>query len=80
MLIPLADWQPLWERLHLWTLFWMNHGAGGDCRKGGEEWVLAHAVQSMGLNRPVLFDVGANQGGDMPLGPALSAKRDGLLF
>ena len=54
--------QPLWERLHFWTLFWMNHGAGGDCRESGEEWVLAHAVASIGLDRPVVFDVGANRG------------------
>ncbi len=54
--------QPVLERLHFWTLYWMNHGAGGDCRESGEEWVLAHTVRSMSRERPVVFDVGANRG------------------
>lgn len=57
-----SAFQPLWERLHFWTLFWMNHGAGGDCRESGEEWVLAKTVRSMGGDCPVIFDVGANRG------------------
>jgi FkbM family methyltransferase len=54
--------QPIWERLHFWTLFWMNHGAGGDCRQSGEEWVLANPLRSIVKGAPLIFDVGANRG------------------
>lgn len=54
-------WQPLWERLHRWSLTGMNVGPGGDLRDSGELWVLDHVAARV-RGRAVVFDVGANQG------------------
>lgn len=53
--------QPLWERLNRLSLVGMNIGPGGDLRESGELWVLDH-VAARAPARPVVFDVGANQG------------------
>lgn len=60
-LLRSAFLQPLWERIHFWTLFWMNHGAGGDCHQSGEEHFLSLYSRAC-PGKQVVFDVGANRG------------------
>lgn len=56
--------QPLWERLHNWTLVWMNYGGGCSLGDSGEH----HVIKLLGQTKtqkgsaPTVFDVGANIG------------------
>jgi FkbM family methyltransferase len=56
--------QPLWSRLHTLSLFGMNYGGGGLVETSGEEWVLSRIVRDAceQIEKPVVFDVGANVG------------------
>lgn len=56
--------QPLWRRLHTFSVYAMNYGGGGLIENSGEAWVLANVVKQAcaHVTAPVVFDVGANVG------------------
>lgn len=54
--------QGAWERLHNLSLIGMNYWSS-DLHATGEKDVIAHLVRRLsGIERPVIFDVGANVG------------------
>lgn len=58
------SFQPLFHRLHNWSLFALNYSGGGDVWTSGEVWLLKdYLAQRLAAKpSPVIFDVGANVG------------------
>ena len=56
--------QPIYEKLHLFTLYAMNYGGGSFTDDSGEEYVVRYvARKTAGQSEPItIFDVGANIG------------------
>ncbi len=55
--------QPLHIRLHRFSKVGMNYWGGAEVAHSGEHHALRHAAESLrSLQRPIVFDVGANQG------------------
>ncbi|HET9528001.1 MAG TPA: FkbM family methyltransferase [Pyrinomonadaceae bacterium] len=56
--------QRLWSRLHTLSVYAMNYGGGAFIESSGEAWVLSEVVRPAvaAIERPVIFDVGANVG------------------
>ncbi len=58
------SFQPLFRRLHYWSLFALNYSGGGDLWTSGEVWLLKEflANRLTAQSAPVVFDIGANVG------------------
>jgi FkbM family methyltransferase len=56
--------QRVWGRLHTLSVYAMNYGGGGLIETSGEAWVLSEVVRPAcaAVEKPVIFDVGANVG------------------
>lgn len=55
--------QAFFEKIHYWSLFGMNIGGfAGDVKESGEKNVWSHLKKQSPGAKPIVFDVGANQG------------------
>jgi FkbM family methyltransferase len=54
--------QPLWEKIHSYSIVAMNFWGGAHFESSGELWVAAHVIKNSAKKNIIVFDVGANQG------------------
>lgn len=54
----------IWNKLYKASMMGMNVGNGGDFESSGEKYAMGYVKNLLkNIDKPVLFDVGANRGG-----------------